>query len=214
MKRLFALLISAVMSAVLLAGCGDDSTVAEDTYTGVLSKVKLGMTMNKIVQLNSGCELYYDSDTEIWCVNPDTDIMEIRDIIPADNGFYYADDSLITYSFRYDKDINEHYLEGYLEEALCLIDRETAEKYYNDKSARLAAKYSAADENVKYTITGTEGVDLNLDYATTLTLSSFEVIFTMRLTYDTVDGVDGYHASYFSIEFKELQNKEAVEVSK
>lgn len=212
MKKIFALLMAAVMSAVMFTACGEEEA-AVDEYSGVLSKVRLGMPMSKILQLNSDVELYYDNQTEIWCVNTDTDIMELRELIPAENQFYYVDDSLITYSFRFDDADQDHYLEGYLEEAPCLIDRETAEKYYADKTARLKAKYGAAEDDVKTTVTGTEDVDLNLDYVTIMTLSSFEVIFTMRLTYDTVDAAEGYYATYYSIEVNELKNKTAVEVA-
>ncbi len=209
-KRTFSFIISAVIAASCFCACSKEEEAVIDEYSGVLTKVKLGMPMKKIIALNSGCELYYESDTQIWCVNPDTDLMELRNLIPADNQFYYVDDSLITYTFRMDKDDGENYLEAYLEEAPCLLNRETAKTYYEEKKAKLASKYSAGEEMVVSTITGTEGVDLNLDYITKITLSSFEIYLTMRLTYDTVDAVEDYYASYFSIEFKELANKTPV----
>lgn len=210
MKKLIAALTAALISLTLLAACGKSEEAAEDTYTGVLTKVRLGMPMKKVISLNSATEMYYESDTEIWCVNPDTDLMEIRELIPADNQFYYAEDSLITYKFRFDESDGENYLEGYIEEVPCLIDRETAMKYYEDKKARLAAKYSVPAEAAISTITGTEDVDLNLDYVTTMTLSSFELVLTMQLTYDIVDGVEDYYGTYYSIELKELKNKTPV----
>lgn len=207
MKKLIAALTAALISLTLLAACGKSEEAAEDTYTGVLTKVRLGMPMKKVISLNSATEMYYESDTEIWCVNPDTDLMEIRELIPADNQFYYAEDSLITYKFRFDESDSENYLEGYIEEVPCLLDRETAMKYYEDKKARLAAKYSVPSEAIFSTVTGTEDVDLNLDYVTIMSLSSFDLILTMQLTYDTVDGVEDYYGTYYSIELKELKNK-------
>ena len=41
-------------------------------------------------------------------------------------------------------------------------------------------------------------------------MSSFDLVLTMRHTYDTVNGVDGYYATYYSIDVNELRNKSAV----
>ena len=212
MKKLLAVILAAVMSAAVFGGCSKEEAPAEDTYNGVLTKVRLGMPMNKIIQLNSGHDMYYESDTVIWCVNPDTDLMEIRSLIPAEDLFYYAEDSLITYDFKYSEKDEEHYLQSYMEEVHCKIDRETAEQYYKDKAARLKAKYTPADDSVSSTITGTEGVDLNLYYTTTMTLSSFKITFIMELTFDTVDTIEDYYATCYSIEIEELANKTPVEV--
>lgn len=212
MKKITALLLVILSALSLFCGCKKDEAPADD-YTGVLSKVRLGMPMKKIIALNSGSELYYDSDTEIWCVSTDTDLMEIRDRIPADNQFFYADDSLITYTFKFNESDGENYLTAYLEEVPCKLDRKTAEEYYQYKKSALMAKYSPAEEAVVSTVTGTEGVDLTLDNVTVMTLSSFEVTLTMQLTYDTVDGVEDYFGTYYSVKIKELANKTAVEVS-
>ncbi|MCM1579696.1 MAG: hypothetical protein NC078_12965, partial [Ruminococcus sp.] len=98
----------------------------------------------------------------------------------------------------------------YTEEITCMLDRDTASKYYEDKKARLMAKYGCSQESASSTITGTEDVDLTLLYQTKLTLSSFDLVFTMRLVSDTVNGVDGYYADYFSIDVNELRTKTAV----
>lgn len=211
LKRLFAVIMAGIISLAVFAGCSkDEEEAVSDEYTGVLSKVRLGMPMHKIITLNSDTEMYYESDTEIWCVNPDTDLMELRNLIPAEHQFYYVEDSLVTYTFRYDEDDDENYLTGYLVEVPCLIDRETAENYYTDKIKRIAAKYSCTSDSVSTTVTGTEGVDLNLEYQAVFMLSSFEVIFNMTLTDDAVDGTEGYYATFFSMEVKELKNKTAV----
>lgn len=209
MKKALSVITAAVMLMAGLTACSKEEEV-EDTYSGVLTKVRLGMPMNKIVALNSGTEMYYETDTEIWCVSTDTDLMEIRTLIPEDSQFFYTDDSLITYDFKYDEADQENYLTGYIEEIPCLIDRDTAMTYYNDKKAALMKKYGCSEETSASSITGTEGVDLNLDYVTGMTLSSFEIIFTMQLTYDIVDGVEDYYGTYYSIELKELKNKTAV----
>ncbi|MBQ5333568.1 MAG: hypothetical protein J6K92_09970 [Oscillospiraceae bacterium] len=212
MKRITAIMLAILSVLTLFCACKKEEAPVDD-YTGVLSKIRLGMPMKKIIALNSDSELYYDSDTEIWCVSTDTDLMELRNRIPADSQFFYADDSLITYTFKFDQSDGENYLTAYMEEIPCKIDRKTAEEYYNYKKAALAAKYSPAAEAVISTVTGTEGVDLTLDNVTVMTLSSFEVTLTMQLTYDTVDGVEDYFGTYYSIKIKELANKTAVEVS-
>ena len=204
MKKITAMLLVILSALSIFCGCKKEEAPA-DTYTGVLSKVRLGMPMKKIIALNSGSELYYDSDTEIWCVSTDTDLMEIKDRIPADSQFFYADDSLITYTFKYSDSDGENYLTAYMEEVPCKLDRKTAEEYYKYKKAALIAVVS--------TVTGTEGVDLTLDNVTVMTLSSFEVTLTMQLTYDTVDGVEDYFGTYYSVKIKELANKTAVEVA-
>ncbi|MDY3791970.1 MAG: hypothetical protein SOZ56_05760 [Oscillospiraceae bacterium] len=212
MKKFTAMLLVILSALSLFCGCKKEESPV-DNYTGVLSKVRLGMPMKKIIALNSGSELYYDSDTEIWCVSTDTDLMEIKDRIPADSQFFYADDSLITYTFKYSESDGENYLTAYMEEIPCKLDRKTAEEYYKYKKAALISKYAPAEEAVVSTVTGTEGVDLTLDNVTVMTLSSFEVTLTMQLTYDTVDGVEDYFGTYYSVKIKELANKTAVEVA-
>lgn len=205
--------MAAMLAVLTLTACKKEEESAADDYKGVLTKVRLGMPMSKIIALNSDAgEMYYESDTELWCINTDTDLMEVSSLIPEGDQFYYTDDSLISYHFKFDESDQEYYLTGYIEEIPCKISRETAESYYESKKERLIAKYSADKETVTTTMVGTEGVDLNLEYTTVMTLSSFEVTFKMQLTYDTVDGAEDYYGTYFSIEVKELKNKTAVEV--
>ncbi len=213
-RKIIAFLCAAAITAVCAAGCSksDEGTgeAADTGYSGVLSKIRLGMPQNKVLALNGQDEVYYHSDSEIWCVNPDTDIMEMRELIPSEQEYYYCDDSIITYNFTYD-DTNEQYiLNSYTEEAVCLIDRETAEKYYEDKLKSLAAKYNLAE----YVTTqlGVENVDMTFDYETVMTLPSFTVTTVMTMGYDTVNGVDGYYCKHFSITVTALDNKQAVVV--
>lgn len=210
MKRFAAILLAAALSVSVFAGCSSESESDSGTYDGVLTKIRLGMPLSKVIQLNSDCNLYYDNDTQIWCVNTDTELMELKDKIPADSQFYNVDDSLITYTFKYDEAAEENYLTAYLQELPCLVDRKTATAYYESKAQELKTRYGATEASS--TCTGTEGIDMTLKYDTILTLSSFKLTLTMKLTYDTVDSVDGYYATYFAIEVKELENKAAVDV--
>lgn len=212
MKKFAAALLAAVMSLSLFSACSKEEEVTEE-YTGVLTKIRLGMPMSSVLNYNSNCDIYYESDTEVWCVNTDADLMEIRDLIPEEDQFYYAEDALLTYRFRYDEGDDKNYLEGYQEEVVCLMARQDAMDYFDKKTERLKAKYTPDEGSVKQTVTGAEGVDLNLDYVTTMTMPTFEVIFTLELTYDTVNGVDDYYGTYYSIEVKELKNKTPVEVT-
>lgn len=210
--RAAAVLSAAVMSAAVFTGCGKgDEEVVESTYSGVLTKIRLGMPQNKVIALNNQEEMYYESDTKLWCVNPDTDIMEVKALIPEDSQHFYCDDSLITYEFEYNEGEDEYYLDSYMEEVVCLIDKNVAKEYYDRKLLELSSKYGATEYNT--TQTGTDGVDMNLVYETVMSLSSFSVTTSMTYTYDTVDGKDDYYCTHLSIAVQELENKEAVEIS-
>lgn len=213
MKKLTAVLLAVLMSVLALAGCSKKEEVTLEEYTGVLSRVRLGMPINKVFALMDSSEAYFESDTEIWYVNNDTDLMEIKSMIPEDSQFFYTDDSLITFNFRTEGTANDRYLESYLEELPCKVSRETAMSYYEAKKESLVAKFSPDPTAVSTTMTGSEGVDMNLDYSTVMTLSSFEVTFNMELTYDTVDGIEDYYGTFFSIEVKELKNKTAIDLN-
>lgn len=191
-------------------GGGDEEASGEVTgYNGILTKVKLGMPLTKIVTINQtyNVNLNYETDTVIWSQNPDTELMEIRDLIPAESAYYYVDDSLITYIFETRKGDPEMYLTSYMSEAYCLLDRKTAEEYYEKKTEELKAKHNA--EPVK-SIKGTEDIDLEVDRISRYSCASYDLTFTVREKYDTVDGVDGYYGSYVCIEVKEKINKEEV----
>jgi hypothetical protein len=212
MKKTISLFLAVLMCVLTFSACGKDkdkeAAEAESSYSGILTKLRLGMNLNKIISLqDSATELYYETDTEIWSVNPDTDLMEIRNVIPADNAYYYADDSIITYYFTHDDKQDDYFLNAFMEEVTCVIDRKTAEAYFNKKKDELAKKYGVTP---KGTLTGTEGVDQTLVYVETYTCNTFTVELTMNLTYDTVNDVDDYYATFFSIKLSELANKTAV----
>ena len=210
MKKIFTVLIALTMTLTCFAGCKKDeeATAPETAYSGILTKVKLGMPLTKIVSLQpDGGELYYETDTSIWCVNTDTELMEIRDLIPAESAYYYADDSIITYNFLTKKGDDEIYLNGYMSEVMCLMDRSTAEKYFESKTAELAEKHGAEPVGTK---TGTEDIDMELTYTQKYDCPSYTVTFKMVETYDTVDSADGYYGTYFSIEVNEKAVKDEV----
>ena len=77
MKKILTIILALAMSLTCLTACGKDeeTAVAENAYAGILTKVKLGMPLTKIVSLQpDSVELYYEDDTTIWCVNSDTEI--------------------------------------------------------------------------------------------------------------------------------------------
>lgn len=212
MKKILPLILAVVMTAVCFTGCNkEDAVVSESSYSGILTKVKLGMPLSKIVSLQpDNVNLYYESDTTIWGVNTDTELMEISSLIPEDKAqHFYVEDSIITYNFRTQKGDDEIYLNDYISEVQCRLERETAEKYFESKTAELAAKHNV--EPIK-TQMGTEGIDLDVTYMQKFDYPSYTFIFTMKETYDTIEGVDGYYGSYFSMEVKEKEVKAEVPV--
>ncbi|MBP1561660.1 MAG: hypothetical protein J6C96_10550 [Oscillospiraceae bacterium] len=212
MKRIISVILSMIMALACFTACGEEETAPESTYAGILTKIKLGMPLTKIISLQpDGVELYYETDTRIWSQNTDTDLMEIRDLIPEDNAYYYVDDSIITYDFKTVKGDEEIYLNSYMSEVTCLLDRKTAEKYFVDKTAELAKKHAVEPVG---TLKGTEDIDMKLNYKQTYDCPSYKVDFVMTLTYQTVEGVDGYYASYFAVTVteKEVKAETAIEV--
>ena len=212
MKKKFTLILALAMSLTCLTACGKDeeTAAAENGYSGILTRVKLGMPLTKVVSLQpDGVELYYEDDTTIWCVNTDTELNALRDVIAPDHTYYYVDDSIITYNFRTVKGDNEIYLNGYMSEITCLLDRDTATKFFEDKTAELAKKHGAEPVGA---MTGTEGMDMNLTYTQKYDCPSYNIVFTMVETYDTVNGVDGYYGTYFAIEIIEKAVKTEVAI--
>lgn len=211
MKKIFSVMLALVMTAVCFSACGKDGAdVPENVYSGILTKVKLGMPMTKIVGLQpDSVTLNFETDTRLWSVNTDTELMELRNVIPADNPIYYVEDSLITYDFKTVKGDENIYLCGYLAEAYCCVERQTAEDFFANKTEELKKRHSAESAG---TLKGTEDVDMELVYTEKLDCPSYTVTFTMKEKYDTVEGVDGYYGSYFSIEVREKEVKSEVPI--
>lgn len=212
MKKFLTAFLAMALAVTCFTACGggDEEASADETgYSGILTKVKLGMPLTKIITINQtyNVDLNYETDTVIWSRNPDTELMEIRELIPTESAYYYVDDSLITYVFETRKGDPEIYLTSYMAEAYCLLDRKTAESYYDTKTAELAKKHGV---DAVQSIKGTEDIDLEVDRISRYSCASYDLTFTVREKYDTVDGVDGYYGSYFCIEVKEKANKEEV----
>ncbi len=214
MKKVLSVFIAVITCAVMFAGCSEEgaAVVINSYYNGILTKIKLGMPLTKIITLQpEGVELYYQDDVTIWSINPDTDLMEIKNLIPVDDMYYYADDSIITYYFNEVEGDEELYLRGYSQEVHCLLDRATAEEYFNNKTAELVSKYSATNGSAATgSMIGTEDIDMDLVYTQSISASSYDVDFSMTLTYDTVNGVEGYYATLFEIKLMEKAVKESV----
>ncbi len=215
MKRIFSVLLSIMTCVMLLTACGEEAA-EESTYSGILTKVKIGMPLTKIVSMQpDGVELYWDDDTTIWSINTDTDLMaEVSALVPAEDMFYYADDSIITYNFKTKKGDDELYLKGYSEEVHCLLDRTAAQDYFDKKTAELISKHCVDDGSVAGgSMVGTEDIDMELVYSQKISASSYDLVFSMTLTYDTVNDVAGYYATEFKIELTEKDVKTEVAIA-
>ncbi len=216
MKKFLSVILSAIMCMAIFTACGESGSESEENaYSGILTKVKLGMPLTKIVSMQpDGVDLYYEDDTTIWCINPDTDLMvDVSALVPEADAYYYCDDSIITYYFKTQKGDEEIYLEGYSEEVHCLIDRTSAEKYFNKKSEELTKKHCTVEGSAaSSSVTGTEDIDMTLVYKTHISASSYTIDFTMTLTYSTVNGVDGYYATMYEIDFTEKETKDEVSI--
>lgn len=215
MKRIFSVLLSIMTCVMLLTACGEEAA-EESAYSGILTKVKIGMPLTKIVSMQpDGVELYWDDDTTIWSINTDTDLMaEVSALVPAEDMFYYADDSIITYNFKTQKGDDELYLKGYSEEVHCLLDRTAAQDYFDKKTAELISKHCVDDGSVAGgSMIGTEDIDMELVYSQKISASSYDLVFSMTLTYDTVNDVAGYYATEFKIELTEKDVKTEVAIA-
>ena len=215
MKRIFSVLLSIMTCVMLLTACGEEAA-EESAYSGILTKVKIGMPLTKIVSMQpDGVELYWDDDTTIWSINTDTDLMaEVSALVPAEDMFYYADDSIITYNFKTQKGDDELYLKGYSEEVHCLLDRTAAQDYFDKKTAELISKHCVDDGSVAGgSMVGTEDIDMELVYSQKISASSYDLVFSMTLTYDTVNDVAGYYATEFKIELTEKDVKTEVAIA-
>lgn len=209
MKRLLGVILTVVIALMAFSSCGkEDSSVVATEYTGILSKVKLGMSLSKIQMLQeTTAKLYWEDELTLWNVNSDTELYnEVLALIPTDNQHFFADDSLITYNFKTVPGETEKYLKGYSQEVHCLLDRATAEKYFADKTALLASEHCKDEAAVSTgTILGTEDIDLDLVYKEVVSAPSYDLIFSMTLTYDDVLEVEDYYASKFEIEIVEKE---------
>lgn len=210
MKKLLTVILVLTMALTCFTACGgDDEAAAPDAsaYSGILTKIKLGMPLTKVVSLNAGnnVELYYETDTCVWSINPDTELMELKDRLPEGEQFYYVDDSIITYNFKTVKGAEEMLLNNYVSEVHCLVSRDTARKFFDDKTAELQKRHGVEPVGTQ---TGTEDIDMEITYKQTFNCTSYVLTLSMVEKYDTVNGVDGYYGSFFSIDVKEKEVKD------
>ncbi|MDE5859197.1 MAG: hypothetical protein K2H23_02220, partial [Oscillospiraceae bacterium] len=208
-----AVAVSVILAVCCFAGCskdeGESADAAESAYNGILTKIKLGMPVSKILALQpDNVDVNYESDTVLWSVNSDIDLMEINDLI-EDDAYNYMDNPIITYTFKTNKGDVEMTLKSYMSEIHGVLDREVAEKYFKDKTEELQKKHSA--EPVE-SVTGTENVDYTVVHKQKFNCPSYDLTFTMELEYGTVNGVEGYHGSMFSIEVVEKEIKTEVTI--
>ncbi len=218
MKKLLSILMTAIMCVTLLAACGkeEEGAAIATEYAGILTKVKLGMPLTKIISLqNDGVELYYEDDVTIWSMNEDTDLyLDTSALVPAEDPIYYTGNSIITYKFRTVKGDEELYLNGYTEEVHCLLERKVAEEYFNKKTEQLVNKHCKGEgAAVNGSMTGTEDIDMELVYSQSISASSYDIIFSMTLTYENVNGVEGYYATKYDIQLVEKAVKTPVAIA-
>lgn len=211
MKKIISIALSVILVMFCFAGCSkeDGEPAAESAYNGILTKIKLGMPVSKILSLQpDNVEVNYESDTVLWSMNSDIDLMEINDLI-TDTAYNYIDNPIITYTFLNRKGSPEMTLKSYMSEVHGVLDREIAEKYFETKTEELKLKHGA--EPI-HSIVGTEGVDFTVSHKQKFSCTSYDLTFTMELKYDTVNGVEGYYGSFFSIEVMEKEIKAEVTV--
>ena len=88
---------------------------------------------------------------------------------------------------------------------MCVFDKKTAE---------LVSKHCVDEGSVAGgTLVGTEDIDMELVYSQKISASSYDLVFSMTLTYDTVNDVAGYYATEFKIELTEKDVKGEVAIS-
>jgi hypothetical protein len=196
-KRFFAIVLSVLMILAVTA-CGEAETEIPP-YEGILTKVRLGMPESKVVALQpEDAELYYQTGNDyiMWSVNPDTEIQSLRDYLPADDLYYYCDDSIITYYLKDNEEKTGKVLSGYMQEVYCVVPRDIAVNFYNAQVKYLTEKYGIEPSGSG---TGIEDIDLELNYKEVLVGSSFTVTFTATFTSETVNGVNDYYGTHFSL---------------
>jgi hypothetical protein len=220
-KKLFAL-AAAVIIALTLSACGDDEElVLDDTYDGVLSKVRIGMTLKQVRALQRlEVSLYYESDTVIWAVDGDIDLVkQLTALLPEQQDeqmYYYVDDSkaIVTYYFKKasgSSDADDMRLTGYSQGVSTLLDRELGNAYFKAKSAELQTKHNP-DAVASTTKVGVEDIDLELVTTMSLSCPSYDLTFNMTETYDTVNDVSGYYVTRYEIQIMEKAVKDSTPV--
>lgn len=206
-KRLKAY-ICLVLVLCILTACGKEKEVAEPKYTykGVLTNVKIGMSLNKVVALTKGIhsnvDIYAEDDDTLWCVCNDTHLAKLKETADLDSP-YYMDDTLITYYFV-DKDNSYKALNGYVEELYCFLDENELYDFYIELQQAFKDIYEVEPKNIKSVMTGCKGVDYSILYETTMVSDSFDIKLTMTTHYelDKSQDLEGYFGDFLSISLK------------
>jgi len=220
LKKYIFSLISLII-CITASSCSKEGDAPTDLtdVPGILTQVRLGMSPEQILKLqenqnlrrNENVILYYDSDTVLWCVSTDTELMELNGLIDADNMFYHVDDSIITYYFSESSaDKSKLSLSSFSQEVYCLIDYDTANKYFSDKVKQLELKHGGSAVT---TLIGTKDIDSVLTQKAEISCNSYTVDVEMSHEYDTVDGVSDYYGKYFIITITEKVVKDPVSVT-
>lgn len=208
MKNKRYVFISILFVLIIFGGCKKEATT--DDYNGILYKLRMEMPFENVLSMNS-TELYQDSDNCIWTISNDTHLSKLKYMIPENDMYHYADDSLITYYFKTKEDEEDKkVLTAFSEEILCKVDRSTGQQLYTELINIFKNKYQPLETNVHSYLTGTEGIDVELIYRTNMMFNTYEINITMTQRYDTVNNIDDYYPEYFLVEVKELSHKSPV----
>ncbi|MDR0946686.1 MAG: hypothetical protein LBM87_02915 [Ruminococcus sp.] len=202
LKQLLAVILCLTI-CIALTACGEDGDTPADgqtgeaSYSGILTKVRIGMTETKLLtMMPDDVKVNYQSDYEIWGFNTDTEIQSLRDLIPLDDPYYSVDDSIITYYLKDSGVPDVKVLEGYMQEVYCTVPRNIAVEFYQSTVKALTDKYSAPSVG---TMEGVEDIDQELNLTEVIDNPSFTITFNATYTYEEINGVSDYYGTHFSI---------------
>jgi hypothetical protein len=215
MKRTAAALLCTAFLAVSFSACNSDgdeadpaATTAAPAYAGILTKIRLGMTETKVISmLPDSVPLYYQDDFEMWSIDPDTNMQNIRTYLPAEDLTYYADDSIITYYFKNQNGNPDKILTGYMEEVHGVFPQDVSIKFYDDTAKRLQEEYGVTPIGTQ---TGTEGIDSEIQLKQVYDCPSATITFYCTYSWQNVNGIDDYYGSYFAVKLMGKTIKEEV----
>jgi hypothetical protein len=189
----------------------DATVTAAAVYSGILTKVRLGMTESKIISMiPDSSPLNYQDDYELWTVDSDTNMQKIRDYLPEGDLNYYADDSLITFFLKDKNGSPEKILSGYMEEVYGVFSQDASVKFYNDTIARLEEEFGVTPTG---TMSGEQGIDEELTLKQVYDCPSATVTFICTYKWQTVNEKDDYYGSSFSVKLmgKTIKDEVALE---
>jgi hypothetical protein len=214
MKKAAVVLLCMAFLVVSFSACNSEepvdpaATEAAPAYAGILTKIRLGMTETKVISmLPDSVPLYYQDDFEMWSIDPDTNMQNVRTYLPADDLTYYADDSIITYYFKSQNGNPDHILTGYMEEVHGVFPQDASIKFYDDTAKRLQEEYGVTPIGTQ---TGTEGIDSEIQLKQVYDCPSATITFYCTYSWQNVNGIDDYYGSYFAVKLMGKTIKEEV----